>query len=97
MHIEPPPTPLINIKNDKKLDKYRVQQKIGTFMSLTLPCVKNGNPDKFLLFVRNSQINLESSGTLATGAKIQYHRTIVSGEALRQLDMLSVEVGSITP
>ena len=39
---------------------------------------------------------IEASGTLAAGAKIQYLRTKVRGEALRQIETFSVEVGSTT-
>ena len=56
----------------------------------------NGNPDEFLLFVRNFQINLEASVTPASVTKIQYLCRIVRGKALHQLNMLSVEVGFIT-
>ena len=35
---------------------------------------------------------LEASGTLDDGAKIQYLRTLIHGEMLRQIDMLSIEV-----
>ena len=56
----------------------------------------NGDPEDFLLFVRNFQMTLEESGMLAAGANIQYIRTLERGEALCQLDMLYVEVGSTT-
>ena len=39
-------------------------------------------------------MTLEASGTLAADVKIQYLCTLVRGEALRQLDTLSVEVRS---
>ena len=48
-----------------------------------------------MLFVCNFQMTLEASGTLASGANIQYLCTLVRGEVLRQLDTFSVEVGSI--
>ena len=41
-------------------------------------------------------MTLEASGALAASAKIHYICTLLRGEALRQLDMQSVEVGSTT-
>ena len=55
----------------------------------------NREPEEFLLFVQNFQMMLEASGGLSDSAKIQYLSTLLRGEALRQLDMLSIEVGSI--
>ena len=52
----------------------------------------NGDPEEFLLFVRNFNITLAASGTLEIGAKIQYIRTIVRGEALRQFESLSADI-----
>ena len=49
-----------------------------------------------LLFVRNFQMNLEASGMIAVSANIQYLFMLLHGEALSQLYILSVEVGSIT-
>ena len=42
-------------------------------------------------------MNLEASGMLKSVTNIQYIRTLVRGEALRQFDTLSAEVGSDTP
>ena len=39
----------------------------------------NGDPEEFLLFIRNFKITLEASGTLKYGANIQYLRTLVHG------------------
>ena len=56
----------------------------------------NSELEEFLLFIRNFQMDLKASGTLAAGAKIQYLHTLVCGEALRQIDTLSTEGRSIT-
>ena len=42
-------------------------------------------------------MTLVASGTLEAGAKVQYFCTIVHGEALRQFDSLSADVGSGNP
>ena len=39
-------------------------------------------------------MTLTASGTLEAGAKVQYLRTIVCGEALRQFDSLYADVES---
>ena len=56
-----------------------------------------GDPEEFLLFISNFNMNLEVPGTLKSGTNIQYLRTIVHVEALSQFDTLSTEVGSATP
>ena len=48
------------------------------------------------MFVQNFQMNIEASETLYAGAKIQYICTLICGEALCQLDRLSVDVWSTT-
>ena len=54
----------------------------------------NGNPEEFLLFVRDFNMTLAASGALEVGAKIQYLRTLVRREALHQFELLSYEVES---
>ena len=56
----------------------------------------NDKTEEILLFVWNFQMNIEASGMLAAGANIQYICILVRGEALHQLDILSVEVESMT-
>ena len=56
----------------------------------------NRDPDEFLLFSRNLNMNLEVSVTNNPGSEIQYLCTLVRGEVLHQYDMLSAEVGSDT-
>ena len=43
-----------------------------------------GDLEELLLLVRNFNMTLAASGTLETGAKVQYICTLVRGEALRQ-------------
>ena len=52
----------------------------------------NGDVEEFLLFIRNFQMTPEASGTLASGAKIQYLCTLVHDKSLCQLGTLSAEV-----
>ena len=46
--------------------------------------------EQFLLFIRNFNITLSSTGTLETDGNIQYLCTLVHGEMLHQFDLLYV-------
>ena len=52
---------------------------------------------KIVLFAHNFKMTLETSGMLQDAAKTQYFRTLVSGEALHQFDMLYADFESINP
>ena len=52
----------------------------------------NGDPEEFLLFIRNLNMTLVVSGTLEVGDKYQYICTLVHREALCQFDSLSDDV-----
>ena len=64
---------------------------------LKMTLFDNGDPEEFLLFIKNFNMTIEASGMLVARVKIQYFRTLVLGEALYQFDTLSSEVGSTTP
>ena len=57
----------------------------------------NGNLEEFLFLMRNFSMTSTASGTLETGAKVQYMGPLVRGEALRQFDLLSADVESVNP
>ena len=57
----------------------------------------NGEPEEFLLFVRNFNMTLAASGTLAKSAQVNYSRTLVHGEVLRQFYLLSDDVEGKNP
>ena len=61
-------------------------------MSLIWTFLENGDPEEFLFFVRNFNMIILESGTLATDTKVQYIRTLVPVEALRQFDLLYADV-----
>ena len=52
----------------------------------------HGEPEEFLFFISNINMNLTATGMLETDTKIQYICTLVHGEALRQFDLLSTDV-----
>ena len=54
----------------------------------------NGDPDQFLFFVHNFNMNIAASGTLKMGAKVEYLRTLVYGKALRHFELLYSDVES---
>ena len=95
MHVDSPPIPLIKIKHDDKSDKDFVQLKFHRYtMSEGVDLYKhkmalfdNGEPEEFLLFICNFNMNLEASGTLDMSEKFQYLHTLVCGELLRQFDI----------
>ena len=55
----------------------------------------HGKPEEFLLFVRNLNITLESTGTQETNAQVQYLCTLVRGEEFSQFDFLSDDMGNM--
>ena len=99
-HVEPPSIPLIQETHNGNSDKDFVKLKLcrdPTLSTLDLYDFKiylfdNGDPEEFLLFVRNLNMTLAASGTLEVGTKYQYLQTLVHGEALCQFKLLSAEV-----
>ena len=57
----------------------------------------NSEPEEFLLFISNFNMNLDASGTLVDVEKLQYLSMLVHVEALHQFDTLSAKVGSNIP
>ena len=86
-HVDPPPIPLIKGNHDDKLEKYLVKLKFCMYLTsatsdlyeFKMDFFGNGEPEYFLLFVQNFNINLAASGKLVTGAKIQCLCTLVRG------------------
>ena len=95
-YVEPPTIPPIKSKQENKSDKYFVKIKLSKDMTsdmlelynFKMDLFENGNPEEFLLFVKNFNTTIALSGTLVTGAKNRYLRTLVRGEALHKFDML---------
>ena len=58
---------------------------------------ENRDQEEFLLFVQNFNMTIAASGTLPTGAEIQYLHTLVFGEALHQFDSLSLDMEGAEP
>ena len=101
-HVDPPQIPLIKEKYDGKSDRYFVKLKLrrdptlptSDLYELKISLFDNGEPEEFLLFVRNFNMTLAASGTLEAGAKYQYLCTVLCGEVLNRFDLLSTDVES---
>ena len=99
-HVEPPTIPLIKEKHDDKSDKYFVKLKLrrdptspsSDLYEFKMSLFEKGEPEEFLLLVRNFNMTLVESGMLEVGAKYQYLGNLVRVEALRQFDSLSSDV-----
>ena len=85
VHVEPPPIPLIKSKNDEKSDKYCAEIKLrrdptsenSYLYGFKFSLFDIGDPEGLLLFISNFNITPKASGTLVSGAKVQYVRTLV--------------------
>ena len=70
---------MIKKKNDDKPDKYFAKFKLRKdptsekfdLYEFKMALFDNGEPEEFLLFIRNFKMTLEASGTLKSDAKIQ--------------------------
>ena len=99
-HVEPPTIPLIKSKHNNNPEKYSVKIKfcihptsyISDLYEFNMDLFDNGEPEEFLLFVRNFVMNLTTSWMMAMGVKIQYLCTLFRGEALFQFELLSASV-----
>ena len=105
VHVDTPPIPLIISNKNDRSDKYFYEIKLGRDLTsekldlyeFKMALFNNGYPKQFLLFIWNFNMTIEVSRTNKSSENIQYLRTLVHVEVLRQFDMLSAEVGSATP
>ena len=97
VHVEPPLVPQIkdtcNGESDKdlvhiKLHRYPTSSTLDLY-EFKMSLFDHGDPEEFMLFVRNFNMSLAATGMLYMDAKIQYLRTLVRGEVLRQFYFLS--------
>ena len=51
---------------------------------LRMSLFDNGEPEEFLFFMHNFNINIAATGTLETGMKIQFLNILFCGDALHQ-------------
>ena len=97
VHVELPIILLIKIKHDNESDKNFVKLKLrrdttsadSDLYGFEMDLFDNGKPEGFLLFVCKCDITLAASGTMATGTKVLYLRTLPHIEALRHFDAFS--------
>ena len=87
MHVEPPLIPLIKINHGDKSDKDFVQMKFCRgptsdkldLYEFNMVFFTNGDPEYFLLFVRNYNMTPKMSRMIEIYAKVQYLCTLVCG------------------
>ena len=85
MYMDTPPIPLIKSNCDDNSDKDLVKLKLlrdttsekSDLYEFKTDFLDNGDLEEFLLLVRNFNTTFDTSGTLATDAKVQYLRTLV--------------------
>ena len=63
---------------------------------MKLALFDNGDPEEFLLFIRNFNMTIDASEKIVPSAKIKYFCMLVHEEDLCRFDMFSTEVGSTT-
>ena len=98
--LEPLPIPLIKETYTGKSDGDYVKLKLHRYPTsgtleiyeFMMSLFDHGNPEEFLLFVRNFEMTLAATGMLEMKAKVHYLRMLVRGGALRQFDLLSTYV-----
>ena len=99
-HVEPPTIPLMKETHNSESSKYFIKLKLRRYPTSStldlyefkISLFENVKPE--VLFVCNLNMTLTASRTLEAGAKYQYLRNLVRGEALRQFDLLSANVES---
>ena len=79
-----------------KLNSFGFLHKKTYLYEFKMALFNNGNPEEFLLFVRNLQMALKASGALAASTAIQYISMLFHGETLPQIYALCVKVRSTT-
>ena len=53
-------------------------------------------PEEFLSLLRNFKITTDGTGTTTTSVRINYLRTMLCGQALREFDELQIQYGVST-
>ena len=105
VHVEPPQIPLIKVeydgRSDKDLKKLKLWRDPKSSMSglyeLNMSLFDNGDPEEFLLFVRNFNMTIAASGAVEVNGKVQRLCKIVRREALLQFYLFSSYVEIMNP
>ena len=87
MYVEHLPPPPIKSKPVDKSEKYFVKLKLSRDPTSSLSEIyefkmalfENGEPEEFLLFMRNFNMTLVESGMMSMGTEIKYIRNLVRG------------------
>ena len=102
---DPSPIPLINSETQRKkteidCNKVKLRKKPASSMSgpyeYKVALFENGEPEEFLLFIREFRKTLRANGVMPEIGRIQYLCTLLCGESLFEFETLSESVGSTT-
>ena len=98
--MEPPPIPLIKEMCNGKADEDFLKLKLcrdptsstSDLYEFKMSLFEHGHPEEFLLFMKNFNMTLTSTGTLNMDSEINNLCTLVRGEVLHQFDLLYADV-----
>ena len=102
--IDPPPTPLIRTPSGKveecniikiKMRQYSASVTSNTY-ELKVQTYKNGKPEEFLQMMKDFKTTTDGIGTNSATGKIQFLRTMLCGEDLREFYVLAIRFGITT-
>ena len=68
---------------------------MSDFYEFKMSLIGHGDPEEFLLFIRNFNMTLAATGMLYMDVKIYYLRMLVPWEALPKFDLFSVDVETL--
>ena len=96
-HVEPSPIPLIKETSTSKSDEDYVKLKLrrgptsstSDIYDFRMSLLDHGEPQEFLLFVRNFKMTLAATGTLETKEKVHYLFNLFRGGVLYQFYFVS--------
>ena len=99
-HVEPPSITLINKTYNGDSEKDFVKLKLrrdpmsstSELYEFKISLFEHGDPEEFLLFICNFNMDIAAAGTLDMDVKTQYLCMIFRGETLPQFELLSADV-----
>ena len=102
--IEPPPIPLINFDVDDDCTTHTIKVKMRINPSSAASKTYNvnmntfdyGQPEEFLSLLRNFKIIIDGNLTTTPYSWINYIRTMLRGQSLREFDELQSQHGGAT-
>ena len=102
--IEPPPISLIKATSEKAEEYNMIKINMcrdpasatSKTYELKVQTFENGKPEEFLQMTKDFKNATDGTGTTSATGRIQFLRTMLRGEALREFDVISSQVGITT-